>query len=310
MRRRRPHGCRLAEPRQGPCLGFRHYAGQKLTSSQDPSHLRAIGATISSQAQPRSAFPVRRYTTDIAQGGPTVTERGDGDDQRRPGFWHRAPTGRRATGPRARQDIAALAGRRRWPLRGAGQPLRWTRRRPEATRGSAVRTRAGPTPGHPRTRTTTRPTSTSLSTAGGPGSPLPRPTTRAGPSSPPTETITSTPCGFGSPSPSQEYPDWGGQPAPRADYPGWTQPPTRPVPDPGWTRTARPPGRLPRLDRQPAAGRLPRLDQQPAHQDEYPGWTGPPQPEYPGHVWPVRPPSRSSQLARIPVLRPGQARPR
>ena len=78
------------------------------------------------------------------------------------------------------------------------------------------------------------------------------------------------------PVPQQEYPDWGGQPAPQADYPGWTQRPAPQADYPGWTRAARVPGRVPRLDRAVPA-RVPRA------------------------VRPVRPPSRSSQLARIPV---------
>ena len=86
----------------------------------------------------RSAFPVRRYTTDIAQGGPTVTGRGDGDDERRRGFWQPSPTGRRAAGARPRQDIATLARRRTGPFAAQGtfDPV------PPgggATRGSAAR---------------------------------------------------------------------------------------------------------------------------------------------------------------------------
>ena len=49
MRRRRPLGAVWPRLAEAPCLGFPHSEVQKLTSSQDPSHLRPLGVTISSQ---------------------------------------------------------------------------------------------------------------------------------------------------------------------------------------------------------------------------------------------------------------------
>ena len=128
-----------------------------------------------------------------------------------------------------------------------------------------------------------------------------------------------------------EYRGWTGQPAPEADYPGRTQQPAYrddyldPVMDsaarppagvPRLGRSARPPGRLPRLDaaahppgRLPrldrtarAPGRVPRLDRTARVPGRVPRLDRTAPARVPGAVWPVRPPSRSPQLARISVL--------
>ena len=106
----------------------------------------------------------------------------------------------------------------------------------------------------------------------------------------------------GQPAYQGQYPGWTRQPAPQADYPQWAGQPAyqEQYPDPGWTRQPAPQAEYPGWTEQPAPlGRLSRLDRAAPGRVPRPGRT----------VRSVRPPSRPSQLARIPDCALARCRP-